>query len=65
MGISRPNADQIRRAADAVHMDINDAEARELAALMDGNLAIYEVLDDLPDDLPPVKYRRASVPRAR
>jgi amidase len=58
MGISRPNAGQIRQLADAVYIDMNDAEARELAALMDGNLAIYEVLDDLPDDLPPVKYPR-------
>ena len=39
-------------------MDIEAAEAREFAELIDGNLRIYEALDALPDDLPPVKYPR-------
>lgn len=58
MTIARPDADALRALGEAVHMELGRDEAEELAALLDGNLAIYESLDALPDDLPPVKYPR-------
>ena len=39
-------------------MDIGAAEAQEFAELIDGPLRLYETLDALPDDLPPVHYPR-------
>ncbi len=58
MAITRPGADSLRAIGESVHMDIGAREAEEFATLIDGNLRIYEVLDELPEDLPPVKYTR-------
>lgn len=58
MSITRPSAQEIQRIGERVFMDIEAAEAQEFAELIDGNLRIYEALDALPDDLPPVKYPR-------
>jgi amidase len=58
MTIARPTAEQIQTLGNAVEMDLSLSQAQEFAALMDGNLSIYEVLDSLPDDLPPVNYPR-------
>jgi len=59
MSIARPTANQIQATGADLHIDIASEEAQEFARLIDGNLAIYEVLDSLPDDLPPVKYPRS------
>ncbi len=58
MGIARPGADQIAAVAEAVNIEVDACQAQQFADLMDGNLSIYEVLDGLPDDLPPVNYPR-------
>jgi amidase len=58
MAIARPDAAVIRSLAEGLHMRVGDEEAEILAELMDGNLAVYETLDGLPDDLPPVRYPR-------
>ena len=58
MAITRPGPRQVQELGESVFIDIGDAEAIEFAALMHGNLEIYEALDALPDDLPPVRYPR-------
>ena len=58
MAVTRPGARQVQELGESVFIDISDSEAVEFAALMNGNLEIYETLDGLPDDLPPVRYPR-------
>lgn len=58
MAIARPSPDQITALGADLDIDIGAAEAAEFADLMAGNLALYETLDALPDDLPPVRYPR-------
>lgn len=58
MGIMRPGSDRIQALGETLGLELDSGEAHELATLMDNNLAIYEVLDSLPDDLPPVRYPR-------
>ena len=60
MSIAKPNATDIQRLGADLHMDIDQDDAAEFSALMETNLGIYEVLDALPDDLPPVKYPRTN-----
>lgn len=58
MSIARPKPEQIQATAAALNIDCTTSEAQEFAELMAGNLDIYDVLDSLPEDLPPVKYPR-------
>ncbi|MEQ8662625.1 MAG: amidase family protein, partial [Gammaproteobacteria bacterium] len=58
MAIARPGPRQIQQIGESVFIDISDAEATTFANLMHDNLEIYDVLDTLPDDLPPVRYPR-------
>ncbi len=58
MSIARPTSEQIKALASSLEIEVSENEARGFASLMSNNLDIYEVLDELPDDLPPVKYPR-------
>lgn len=58
MAIARPDAALIRGLAERLHMRVGEAEAEIMAELMEANLTLYETLDGLPDDLPPVRYPR-------
>ncbi|MEM7543225.1 MAG: amidase [Pseudomonadota bacterium] len=60
MAIAKPSADAVRELADSIYIDVDVEEAFEFADLLANNLAIYEALDALPDDLPPVKYPRTT-----
>ena len=58
MTIARPSIEKIQDIGESVFMDISVEGAESFQALLENNLAIYEVLDSLPEDLPPVKYPR-------
>ncbi len=58
MSIARPSPEQIQALGSDLHIEVSNSEAQEFAELINGNLDIYAVLDQLPDDLPPVKYPR-------
>jgi amidase len=60
MSITRPTPAQIQATGANVHIDLDTTQAQEFARLIEGNLSIYEILDELPDDLPPVKYPRTG-----
>ncbi|MEO6031165.1 MAG: amidase [Burkholderiaceae bacterium] len=58
MTLRRPNVDQLREIAAALHMHPTDTELAEYLALMEANFLAYDRVDQLPDFLPAVKYPR-------
>lgn len=58
MPIARPTIEQIMQTAESAFMEINEDDAYSFQALLENNFAVYEILDSLPEDLPPVKYPR-------
>ncbi|KQT47389.1 amidase [Aureimonas sp. Leaf454] len=58
MPITRPNADQVVELAASLGMTMTDAEAGDYLALMQANFDAYDVVDALPDFVPPVAYPR-------
>lgn len=60
MSITRPTVAQVVDLAAQLHMTMSEEEAGAYLALMQGNFDAYDVLDALPDPMPPVKYPRTS-----
>lgn len=58
MTLRRPDLEQLRAIAGALHMRPSDAELAEYLGLMEANFASYDRIDQMPDFLPPVKYPR-------
>ena len=57
MSIKRPNAEDVAQLAASLHMNMSVAEAGEYLALMGGMFDAYDVIDELPNPLPPVTSR--------
>jgi amidase len=62
MAITRPSADQVRELAASLHMTMTPEEAAAYRALMDASFDAYDVVDALPDHIPPVKYPAPPAP---
>ncbi len=58
MAITRPSAAQVRELAASLYMSMSHEEAAAYRALMDASFDAYDVVDALPDHIPPVKYPR-------
>ena len=58
MSIKRPNAEEVADLAASLHMNMTVEEAAEYLALMGGMFDQYDIIDELPNPLPPVKYPR-------
>jgi amidase len=58
MPVSLPTAEQLKRIADQMNLSLTDADAASFLALMKPSIDGYNVVDQLPDNLPPVKYPR-------
>src|SRR5215468_1403359 len=58
MSITRPNATEVAELAASLHMNMSVEEAGDYLALMGGIFDAYDVVDELPNPLPPVKYPR-------
>jgi amidase len=60
MTVKRPNLDEIQAIGKQIHMRLDSEEAKTLKELLESNLAVYDVLDSIPEDVPPILYPRDS-----
>jgi amidase len=58
MSITRPTAADVADLAAGLHMKMSLEEAGEYLGLMGGMFDAYDIIDELPNPLPPVKYPR-------
>ncbi|MCW5624552.1 MAG: amidase [Burkholderiales bacterium] len=58
MAVQLPTPEQLLDAADEVGLDLTDADVQSYLGLLKPNIDAYNVVDKLPDYLPPVKYPR-------
>ena len=60
MTVQRPTLSQMRDVVAELGMSMSDARIQEFLDVMQGTLDAYDVVDSLPDYLPPVLYPRTS-----
>src|SRR6185295_3195994 len=60
MPVTSPTPDQLKQIADDMGLTLSESDIASFIALMQPNVDAYNVVDQLPDYLPPVKYRRNS-----
>jgi amidase len=60
MTVQRPTLSQLREITAELGMHMSDARLQEFLEVMQGTLDAYDVVDALPDYLPPVLYPRTS-----
>jgi amidase len=58
MAVQVPTPDQLLEIADEVGLSLTDADVDSFIALMRPNIAAYNVVDAMPDNLPLVRYPR-------
>ncbi len=58
MTVSAPTPDQLKEIARAMGLSLTDADVDSFIALMRPTVEAYNLVDQLPDNLPPVKYPR-------
>jgi amidase len=58
MAVNRPTLDQLQDIARSLGMHLSEQHASTYLALLQPNFDAYDLLDSLPDYLPPVKYPR-------
>jgi len=60
MTVQRPTHAQLKEIVSELGMTMTDARIQEFLDCMQGNLDAYDLIDSLPDNLPPVLYPRTS-----
>jgi amidase len=60
MTVKRPTLSQMRAIVEDFGMHMPDERIREFMDLMEGNMQAYDLIDSLPDYLPPVDYPRTA-----
>lgn len=60
MAIVRPTLDQLLEIAGHLNMQLTNEQASEYLALMQGSFDAYDLVDEHPDFVPPVRYERSS-----
>lgn len=60
MAIARPTLEQLMDIANRLHMQLSPEQASEYLALMQGSLDAYDVIDELADNIPEVRYPRTA-----
>nr|MCU0790477.1 amidase family protein [Nitratireductor sp.] len=60
MTVQRPTLSQMKEVVAELGMNMSDARLQEFLDVMQGTLDAYDVVDSLPDFLPPVLYPRTS-----
>lgn len=58
MPVSLPTPTQLREVAEEVGLSLTDEDVKSFIGLMAPSVAGYNVVDAMPDNLPPVKYPR-------
>ncbi len=56
--VKRPTHDQMKEIVSSLHMSMSDREITEYLEVMEGPMQAYDRLQELPDNLPPVRYPR-------
>src|SRR5258708_36604157 len=59
MAVRRPNVKELQQAARELGLNLSDADAVSFRGLMQGQLDAYDLVDDMVEPLPEVKYPRA------
>jgi amidase len=57
MPVSLPTPEQLKRIAEEMNLSLTDSDIASFRALMQPSIDGYNVVDRLPDNLPPVKTR--------
>jgi amidase len=60
MTVKRPTLQQMRTIVEDFGMHMSDERITEFMELMEGNFQSYDIIDSLPDFLPPVDYPRTA-----
>ncbi|WP_017478887.1 amidase [Pseudomonas sp. PAMC 26793] len=60
MAIVRPTLEQLLDIASSLHMQLSPEQADEYLLLMQSSFDAYDLIDELPDFIPPVRYERSS-----
>lgn len=60
MAITRPTPDQLQDIAAQLDMKLSDEQAAQYLALMQSSFDAYDLVDELPDFTPPVRYPRSA-----
>ena len=58
MAVQNPTPQQIRAIADEMGLSLTEEDVTSYAALLAPNVAAYNAVDAMPDNLPPVTYPR-------
>jgi amidase len=58
MAVQAPTPEQLDEIAQAIGLSLTDADLASFHGLVKGNIALYNIVDAMPDQLPPVKYPR-------
>ena len=58
MSVKRPTLEQMRTLVGGLGMSMGDRELIDYMTIMEGNFQAYDVVDQMPDNLPQVKYPR-------
>ncbi len=56
--VKRPTLEQMKEIVASLHMSMSDSELSEYMEVMEGTFLAYDRLQQLPDNLPPVRYPR-------
>ena len=58
MSVKRPTPEQIMDIVDSFGMNMTPERVGEFLSLMEGNFAAYDLINQMPDEIPVVKYPR-------
>ncbi len=60
MSIVRPTSEQLRELASSLHIELDTEQASDYLALMQPSFDAYDLIDELPDEIPAVRYARCA-----
>lgn len=60
MAIDRPTPEQLQALASRLHIRLTPEQASEYLTLMQANFDAYDLIDELPDEVPEVRYPRSA-----
>jgi amidase len=58
MSVKRPTVEQMSDVVESLGMTMTKERVGEFLSLMEGNFAAYDLVDQMPDEIPVVKYPR-------